>query len=136
VFDHSSVGQFLEKRFGVHVPAISPWHRAVCGDLTSAFDFSSPNDVAFPELPTVSGSAAVIATISQRPKPTAPATPEQLSQEPGTRPSRALPYELHATAQKDHHGKLAVVFRNTGRTDSCARREGSCSRDAITAART
>ena len=44
VFDHTSVGQFLEKRFGVTIPAISPWHRAVCGDLTSAFDFVSPND--------------------------------------------------------------------------------------------
>ena len=38
-FDHTSVGQFLEKRFGVAIPAISPWHRAVCGDLLSAFNF-------------------------------------------------------------------------------------------------
>jgi phospholipase C len=48
VFDHTSVGQFLEKRFGVAIPAISPWHRAVCGDPTSAFDFESPNEMAFP----------------------------------------------------------------------------------------
>ena len=38
-FDHTSVGQFLEKRFGVTIPGISPWHRAVCGDMLSAFDF-------------------------------------------------------------------------------------------------
>ena len=48
VFDHTSVGQFLEKRFGITIPAISPWHRAVCGDLTSAFDFVNPNDGTFP----------------------------------------------------------------------------------------
>ena len=47
-FDHTSVGQFLEKRFGVTIPGISPWHRAVCGDLLSAFDFVSPNDPAPP----------------------------------------------------------------------------------------
>src|SRR5690606_7844963 len=39
VADHTSVGQFIEKRFGVTIPAISPWHRAVCSDLLSAFDF-------------------------------------------------------------------------------------------------
>ncbi len=41
-------GMFLEKRFGIRVDAISPWHRAVCGDLTSAFDFAHPNDPAVP----------------------------------------------------------------------------------------
>ncbi|HEY9028219.1 MAG TPA: phospholipase C, phosphocholine-specific, partial [Burkholderiaceae bacterium] len=34
VFDHTSVIRFLEKRFGVIEPNISPWRRAVCGDLT------------------------------------------------------------------------------------------------------
>ena len=61
VFDHTSVGQFLEKRFRIHVPAISPWHRAVCGDLTSSFDFASPNRDPFcpfvrtPIVPTAHG---------------------------------------------------------------------------------
>ena len=32
VFDHTSVLQFLEKRFQVHEPNISAWRRAVCGD--------------------------------------------------------------------------------------------------------
>ena len=73
VFDHTSVGQFLEKRFGIHIPAISPWHRAVSGDLTSAFDFVSPNQAPFPELPRVATSAAVIARIEQLPKPAPPA---------------------------------------------------------------
>ena len=39
VFYHTSVIRFLEARFGVHEPNISPWRRAVCGDLTSVFDF-------------------------------------------------------------------------------------------------
>ncbi len=44
VFDHTSVIQFIEKRFGVHERNLSPWRRAVCGDLTSVFNFKNPND--------------------------------------------------------------------------------------------
>src|SRR5262249_47270876 len=90
VFDHTSVGQFLEKRFGITIPAISPWHRAVCGDLTSAFDFVNPNEAIAPDLPRVSGSAAAIAAITALPAPTPPEAPEKLFQEPGMRRSRAL----------------------------------------------
>lgn len=42
VFDHTSVTQFLEKRFGITQPEIDPWRRTVSGDLTSAFDFANP----------------------------------------------------------------------------------------------
>ncbi|NMM91763.1 phospholipase C, phosphocholine-specific, partial [Rhodococcus sp. SRB_17] len=42
VFDHTSVNQFLEKRFGITQPEIDPWRRTVSGDLTSAFDFANP----------------------------------------------------------------------------------------------
>ncbi len=94
VFDHTSVAMFLEKRFGVTVASISPWHRAVCGDLTSAFDFATPNDATFPTLPNMSDYAAIDAAQAKLPYPTAPASPEPLFQEAGTRPSRALPYEL------------------------------------------
>jgi len=45
VFDHTSIIRFLEKRFGVQEPNISAWRRAVCGDLSSMFDFSRPNAV-------------------------------------------------------------------------------------------
>jgi phospholipase C len=115
VFDHTSVGQFIEKRFGVTVPAISPWHRAVCGDLTSAFDFAGPNEVGFPNLPYVDDSAAVIAAISQLPKPTVPATAERLFQEPGMRRSRALPYELHVHSHAEiSASKIALALHNTG----------------------
>ena len=116
VFDHTSLGQFLEKRFGITVPAISPWHRAVSGDLTSAFDFATPNHNPFPELPSVANSSAVIAEISGRPKPVPPAAPEQLFQEPGIRRSRALPYELHVHAILNAKSRsLALNLRNSGK---------------------
>src|SRR5262249_37432190 len=41
LFDHTSVIRFLEKRFGVAEPNITPWRRAVCGDLTGTLDFSA-----------------------------------------------------------------------------------------------
>ncbi|HEY9345816.1 MAG TPA: phospholipase C, phosphocholine-specific, partial [Inquilinus sp.] len=50
LFDHTSVLQFIERRFGVPCAHISPWRRAVCGDLTTAFDFRSP-DAVLPPLP-------------------------------------------------------------------------------------
>jgi phospholipase C len=124
VFDHSSIAQFLERRFGVTIPAISPWHRAVCGDLTTAFDFATPNEDSFPQLPTVTNSAAVIASIEALPRPAPPAAIEKLFQEPGTRRSRALPYELHVDARvvpakvtsdtPAHAGAITLTFRNTG----------------------
>src|SRR5262245_15232930 len=46
VFDHTSVVQFIEKRFGVFERNITPWRRAVAGDLTSVFNFLNPNDAS------------------------------------------------------------------------------------------
>ena len=115
VFDHTSMGRFLEKRFGIDVPAISPWHRAVCGDLTSALDFVTPNEAPFPEMPAVRNSATIIAAATRRPVPVPPDVPEKLFQEPGMRRSRALPYELHVDADRDlDEEHLTLVFRNTG----------------------
>jgi phospholipase C len=116
VFDHTSVGQFLEKRFGITVPGISPWHRSVCGDLTSAFDFMTPNEGVFLGLPPVSDSASVIAAITKLPRPAQPVTSESLFQEPGMRRSRALPYELHVQARTGGlANQLTLTFRNTGK---------------------
>jgi len=113
VFDHTSVAMFLEKRFGVTCTSISPWHRAVCGDLTSAFDFATPNDSAFPSLPNMSNYAAIDAAQSKLPYPTAPASPEPLFQEAGTRPSRALPYVL-SVAFTTTPGVATLQFINEG----------------------
>ncbi|CAM4331505.1 phospholipase C, phosphocholine-specific [Bordetella tumbae] len=118
VFDHTSVGRFLEKRFDITVDAISPWHRAVCGDLTTCFDFVSPNDPVAPKLPDTSNYPAINA--AQRLLPTttvtqAPAVPQPLYQETGTRLSRALPYELHTSARVGQDGAVELLFSNTGK---------------------
>ncbi len=114
VFDHTSVGRFLEKRFDVVIPGITPWHRAVSGDLTSAFDFVTPNDPAFPKLPDASGSSATVLAHIQRPRILPPEKHQDLFQEAGVRPSRALPYELNAVSKADATG-ITLEFRNTGK---------------------
>jgi phospholipase C len=114
VFDHTSIGMFLERRFGVAVDSISPWHRAVCGDLRSAFNFTTPNDQAFPTLPTVSNFASVDAEQKALPPALPPAMAQSLVQEPGTRYSNALPYELHTSARVGTSGLVSLLFSNTG----------------------
>jgi len=118
VFDHSSMAMFLEKRFDVVVDAVSPWHRAVCGDLSSCFDFVRPNDPVVPKLPDTSGYPAVNAAqkllANTAAVTKAPATPQPLYQETGTRPSRALPYELHTSARVEPRGLLQLAFANSG----------------------
>ncbi|CAG5006262.1 Non-hemolytic phospholipase C [Dyadobacter sp. CECT 9275] len=116
VTDHTSVGQFLEKRFGIHIPAISPWHRAVSGDLTSAFDFVNPNDPVFPHLPATSNYAETEAASRLLPRASAPDNPAPLFQEKGTRFSRALPYDLHTDAHVTKgEAKISLKFGNTGK---------------------
>jgi phospholipase C len=113
VFDHTSIARFLEKRFGIHVDSISPWRRAVSGDLTSAFDFTSRNTAALPSLPDMSNYAAIIAAQAKLPLPTPPREPQPLFQEHGIRSSRALPYELSVTAFQSR-GNVSLTFTNSG----------------------
>jgi len=115
VFDHTSLALFLEKRFGIEVQSISPWHRAVCGDLTSAFDFETPNASKLQPLPPVGNPSIVEAQQSSLPTPLPPASPLAPFQEPGPRPSRALPYELHTSARPAAVGAISLTFSNTGR---------------------
>jgi phospholipase C len=115
VFDHTSVGLFLEKRFGISVDSVSPWHRAICGDLTSAFDFATPNDAQFPVLPEIGDYASILKLQKALPKPVPPAVPQTLFQESGTRYSRALPYELHTSARIGDDGLITLLFSNTGK---------------------
>jgi phospholipase C len=56
-FDHTSLLQFLEKRFGAEVPNLTQWRRDTCGDLTSAFNFAKV-DRSVPSLPATSLSDA------------------------------------------------------------------------------
>jgi len=115
VFDHTSVIRFLEARFGVAEPNISAWRRAVCGDLTSAFDFAHPNEDRLPALPDPRGDAKRAATIPHQIKPDAPATAEPLWQEAGVRPSRALPYVLDVTEERPN-GAIRLTFHVAGTT--------------------
>jgi phospholipase C len=113
VFDHTSVIRFLEARFGVKEPNISPWRRAVCGDLTSAFDFRTPNRQRLPQLPATAEVAARAAALPKTTRPPTPAAPAAPVQAAGTRPSRALPYALEAAFIVDGGaGRLALT--NTG----------------------
>ncbi len=115
VADHTSVGQFIEKRFGVVIPAISPWHRAVSSDLTSAFDFKTPNDPAFPTMPDTSKHAALDEASKLLPKAEAPGMPSALYQEKGTRFSRALPYRLNTRFEAlKKENKARLIFENEG----------------------
>ena len=112
-FDHTSMIRFLEQRFGVHEPNITPWRRAVCGDLTSAFDFGRTSTSA----PSLPGTAAYQPADSERHpdyKPVPPATGAVPVQESGVRPSRALGYALDVRASAAA-GKLGLAISNSGR---------------------
>jgi phospholipase C len=114
VFDHTSLIRFVEQRFGVMESNITPWRRAVAGDLTSVFDFKTPH-ATVTQLPS---------TVAYRPpdnerhpdyKPAPPAEQSMPVQEPGGRPARALPYNLQVDAQVDRvGGAVALTFRNAG----------------------
>jgi phospholipase C len=119
VFDHTSLIRFIEARFGpdypgLHEPNITEWRRAVTGDLTSAFDFKTPNDhqVSLPK------TVAYAPPDNERHKdyaPKPPATQALPQQESGTRPARAVPYALHVTGEEDRAaGTLTLTFANSG----------------------
>ncbi|MDF3287861.1 phosphocholine-specific phospholipase C [Streptomyces silvisoli] len=115
VFDHTSIIRFMERRFGVHEPNISPWRRAVTGDLTTAFDFSKTN----PKVPTLPDTSGYIPPDHNRHPdyvPKLPANPELPKQERGLRPARPLPYDLSADSRVNaHNGQLSIDFASHGR---------------------
>lgn len=114
VADHSSVLRFIEARFGVPEPLISPWRRAVSGNLLSCFDFVNPEDNGFMQL--LPATAARRAQSLALPNTKVPATPTTLAapvQAAGVRPARALPYELQVQAQVET-GAVLLTFENAG----------------------
>ena len=120
VFDHTSVIRFIEQRFGVHESNISPWRRAVAGDLTTVFNFANPNHgpVSLPSTAGFLPPAAELAggNVSDFPVSLATSIVGLPGQEKGVRPARALPYELHAHATVDASTSSVVpTFHNTGR---------------------
>ena len=123
VYDHTSVLRLIERRFGVAVE-VSPWRRAVCGDLTSAFDFSQRDRRPFVSVLPATLDASVRA--AQLPDTTTPPTPAEATppvQDTGVRPSRALPYrpivqlgmtpltsEVHLTVSCDGAATVLHVY--------------------------
>ena len=120
VFDHTSVIQLIEKRFGVYERNISPWRRAVCGDLTSVFNFKNPNNAQV-TLPSTDGYLPSVGELSGavNPPAVAPTTSNVIfgipAQEKGIRPARALPYELdvHSTVRASTN-TVELHFVNSG----------------------
>ncbi|MFI6829734.1 phosphocholine-specific phospholipase C [Kribbella sp. NPDC050241] len=91
VFDHTSIIRFMERRFGVHEPNISPWRRAICGDLTSAFDFGTTSSRPA-QLPDTSGYEPPDNERHPDYVPTPPLVGRVPGQERGARRTRPLLY--------------------------------------------
>jgi phospholipase C len=129
VADHTSVIRFLETRFGVREPNITAWRRAVCGDLTSAFDFSKAQG-GRTKLPDTSDAKARVAAALKMPAPTVPAMGPLPAQEPGTRASRALPYAPRLEEARET-GRLTLRFANDGRSAAVYRVDDLHALDAM-----
>jgi len=118
VFDHTSVIRFLEARFAKGNPDliesnITPWRRAVAGDLTSCFDFSLQQN----HVPTLPPTAAYMPVDKQRHDDygvVAPAQDKMPHQERGLRLARPLPYALHARGELHADGAFGIHFQNKG----------------------
>ncbi|MGN6475415.1 MAG: phosphocholine-specific phospholipase C [Mycobacteriales bacterium] len=117
VSDHTSILMFLEQwTTALGTPAlcttISDWRRSVCGDLTRAFDFTSPV-FGLPDLPTT----AVTGEPPSNPYAPSPATNEMAVQEAGTKRARPLPYQPNAnfdsvTIHDDGSVRARLSFSN------------------------
>ncbi|WP_405595615.1 phospholipase C, phosphocholine-specific [Streptomyces sp. NBC_01410] len=108
--DHTSIVRFMERRFGVHEPNISPWRRAVCGDLTSAFDFGLKNTqpVSLPDTDAYQPPDK-LRHPDYAPKP--PAKASLPKQEVGSRPARPLRYApLVDGASTPSTGRFTLTF--------------------------
>lgn len=81
VFDHTSIIQLLEARFGIACPQVSAWRRSTVGDLTSAINFAASPTADFPALPDGDALAAEAVAQSSLPAPTRPVTQSMPTQE-------------------------------------------------------
>jgi phospholipase C len=111
-FDHTSLIRFLEARFGVEEPNITPWRRAVCGDLTSAFNFAGASDQV-PPLPSVAAYKPNESTTPPSYHPVPPAVGSVPTQEPGVRPSRRLGYGFDVAFNAEPQ-TLTLAITNAG----------------------
>lgn len=136
LFEHTSTLRFLEafveEKFGKTVKEtnISPWRRAISGDLTSCF---RPYDGSIPTLPYLNRDAHLhmIEEARDRPMPggfralaapevsalrTAPADVRKtVQQEAGTRPASALPYEPYCDGGLEKGGDVIALRLRAGK---------------------
>ncbi|MFC7219703.1 phosphocholine-specific phospholipase C [Streptomyces polyrhachis] len=116
-FDHTSIIRFMEERFGVHEPNISPWRRAVAGDLTSAFDFTQA-DTAPKPLPDTSGYTPPDRNRHPSYPLTPPASPSMPVQEAGSRPTRPLRYAPTVDGSRVRGG-FSLTFGGGAEAGAC-----------------
>jgi phospholipase C len=116
LFDHTSVLRFLETRFGVSAPNISPWRRAVTGDLTSVFDFLQNGTALVPD----GGDEMKRADLQCKLDPPKRREEDLPQQEPGRRLARALPYDFDVTGTLVSNG-FTLHFVNHGSAGAALR---------------
>jgi phospholipase C len=113
--------RFIEQRFARHDPSlietnITPWRRAVVGDLTAAFNFKTPNATLVP-LPSTTGYEPPDRVRHDDYSPAPPANQSVPKQEPGLRRARPVPYELHAHGDVNlSDGSVTLHFANSGKS--------------------
>lgn len=135
VFDHTSTLQFLEKFLShktgktVVEPNISDWRRLVCGDLTSVFRPWHGETIHHPKFLEKDSFLEGIHKAQYKKLPDtfkalsedeirffgdAPyGSPYSTNQEPGTRPSCALPYDLQVNGHlSDQGNEFTISFSN------------------------
>ncbi|NUS45742.1 MAG: phospholipase C, phosphocholine-specific, partial [Mycobacteriaceae bacterium] len=120
LFDHTSVIRFIEswKHPDQPFPNISAWRRAVCGDLTSCFNFAAGRDARAEVPKSLRAMSPYPANREQRlPASTPPPLDRQSAptQDKGRRPARPLPYQPVAPARLAADGRaFALPLRNSG----------------------
>lgn len=103
----------------MHEPNISPWRRAICGDLTSAFDFGLENTKPA-ALPATDGFQPPDNERHDSYVPKPPANPVLPKQEPGSRPSRPLPYAPFVDgAGTPSTGRYTLTFSGGDKAGAC-----------------
>lgn len=107
-FDHTSVLRLMERRFGVAEPQLTPWRRAVAGDLTSAFDFDR-RVPGTPQLPDTEGMQPKDRERHPTYFPSRPAEGTMPKQEKGIRPARPIGYDLAVTEVADRPGTVELI---------------------------
>lgn len=136
VFDHTSIIQFLEE-FASHKSGkkikesnISEWRRTICGNISSVFQpydpstYKKPKPVNRDEIVTsihkaqfrdvpANYKALSASEVAEVNKNTA-ASPLLPRQEPGTRPSCAIPYELYVDGNVSKDKKTFEITMRAG----------------------